>query len=187
MKLAPLTAEQLPAFADLLGGPGFGGCFCAIWRSFGPDWAARCADPSRPNLAATRAAVLAGHRPGFLVRDGGRTVAWTGAGPRSGFPLLHQRLGARCSTRGPETWLLGCLAIAPDHRGRGLGERIVRAVMARAKAEGARYVEACPTDPWDEPRSYRGSLSMYRRLGFVEVAREADGDGHVLLVEAGLE
>ena len=57
-----------------------------------------------------------------------------------------------------------------------------------ARRAGARWLEACPVEPWDEPRSYRGAASTYRRLGFVEVLREPVGDGlEALLLELDLE
>jgi hypothetical protein len=50
VRLERLTIDRLGAFRDLLAGDEFGGCFCAVWTSFGDDWTARCADPARPNL-----------------------------------------------------------------------------------------------------------------------------------------
>jgi len=186
LTLDALSTANFAAFADLLGSPGFGGCFCAVWTAFGPDWGARCRDAARPNLARTRDDLIAGRRPGFLVRRGPEVIAWTGAGPIGEFPGLASRLAARRSERTPDTWFLGCLAIAPTARGEGVGARIIARVMAEARAAGARRVEACPVDPWDEPRSYRGALSTYLRLGFREVLRESDGSSDVVLVAADL-
>jgi GNAT superfamily N-acetyltransferase len=186
LTLHPLRADRIGQFADLLGGAEFGGCFCAVWTHQGPGWSARCADPSRPNLAATTADVAAGRKPGFLVERDGEVVAWVGAGPKSEFPFLRARLGARGSRRREHAWLLGCLAVRIDHRGQGLSGAIVRAVLEHARQAGARWVEATPTDPWDAPRSYRGALSLYERLGFVEVLREKDGETDIVLVEASL-
>lgn len=183
ISLLPLTPDRLDDFAALLGSPDFGGCFCAAWTHHGPDWVSRCGDPSRPNLGLTRADVLEGRKPGFLVEEDEEVVAWTGAGPRPEFPLLASRLGTRRSEHTGHTWFVGCLAIREAHRGRGLSEAMVRAVTEEARRAGAQRVEAAPTDPWDEPRSYRGALSLYRRLGFVEVCREADGDSEIVLVE----
>ena len=58
----------------------------------------------------------------------------------------------------------------------------MRAVIARAGETGATRIEAYPTDPWDEPRSYRGALPLYRRLGFEEEARESDGTAEIVLM-----
>lgn len=169
LALAPLTAETMSAFAALLGGDDFGGCFCAVWTSFGDDWVERCRDPARPNLAITEHDVRAGRRAGFLVLHDEDVVAWTGAGPASEFPALATRHGARRHPPRQDGWVLGCLAIRADYRGSGLSESVVRAVVNRAEMAGARAIDAYPVRPWDEPRSYRGAETTYTRCGFVEV------------------
>ena len=183
LRLLPLTEERLPAFASLLGGPAFGGCFCAVWcHHDSATWPARCADPARPNLQATAADLRSGRAVGYLVQLQGQTVAWTGAGPWAEFPALQHRLAARLAPQSEraQAWVIGCLAIAPTHRGNGLCEAIVRSVLHLAHSAGAASVHAFPTRPWDEPRSYRGSLGLYSRLGFCEQAAELDGDVEIL-------
>ncbi len=184
--LEPLGPANLDAFANLLGGDDFGGCFCAVWTAHGDDWVARCRDPARPNLDVTRQRIAAGEHVGFLVRDAGVLVAWTGAGPKTGFPFLATRLGARRSPMTDDVWCIGCLAVTEARRGTGLAERIVQAVVHRARDAGARALEAYPVRPWDEPRSYRGHHRTYERLGFAEVAAEPDGESEILLVRIEL-
>ncbi|MCA9570232.1 MAG: GNAT family N-acetyltransferase [Myxococcales bacterium] len=171
--------DGLPAFGRVLGSPGFGGCFCAVWTDFGPDWSARCSDPSRPNLALTEASVRAGRRPGFLLVRDGANVGWLGGGPRAELPAMATRLASR---RGREdAWVIGCLALLPEARGSGLASEAVRAFVEIARSAGAPVVEAFPTRPWDEPRSYRGSERLYRSLGFEEVLAEPDAESAILL------
>ena len=43
-------------------------------------------------------------------------------------------------------------------------------------------MEAYPTRPWDEPRSFRGSEATYRALGFEVVGSEKDGASEILLM-----
>ena len=186
VELEALTPGHLNAFEGLLGSEDFGGCFCAVWTAFGEDWGARCGDPARPNLAVTRGRVGAGEHVGFLVRHGGDFVAWTGAGPKSCFPLVTSRLASRLTPASDDVWVIGCLAVAAAHRGKGLPEAIVGAVGRRALGAGARALEAYPTRPWDEPRSYRGSLALYARCGFVEAGAEADGEGEIVLMRRDL-
>lgn len=186
LRLVALTPERLAEFGELLGGSDFGGCFCAVWTAFGEDWAARCADPQRPNLVTTSDRVHQGHHVGYLVYEGQALVAWTGAGPKQGFPLLETKLGSRLLPMAPEVWSLGCVAVAASARGRGLSERVVEAVIAEARAAGAAALEAYPTDPWDEPRSYRGAASTYARLGFEVVGRDPEGEGAILVVRRAL-
>ncbi len=199
LTLEALGRDRFEAFADLLGREDFGGCFCAVWTAFGDDWGARCADPARPNLAETRRRVEAGDHVGFLVRDAGaptkgadgqlvasEPIAWTGSGPRSAFPLLESRKGARLSPQADDVWCIGCIAIRADRRGGGLSARIVEAVIDEARRAGARAVEAYPTRPWDEPRSYRGALSTFERAGFQVIGSEPDGESEVLLLRRSL-
>ncbi|MEZ6184357.1 MAG: GNAT family N-acetyltransferase [Planctomycetota bacterium] len=184
LDLEPLTAATLPAFRELLGGAAFGGCFCAVWTAHGPDWAARCADPAQPNYRVTAERVRAGEHVGFLVREAGRVVAWCGAGPKPCFPALGTRLGARLTPSSDAVWAIGCLALSEGFRGQGNAARVIEAVVARAREAGAAAIEAYPTDPWDEPRSYRGALTTYLRLGFAEVARERDDSASLVVVRA---
>jgi hypothetical protein len=62
----------------------------------------------------------------------------------------------------------------------------VEAVVEEARKSGAEAVEAYPTRPWDEARSYRGALSTYERLGFRLVAAEPDGASEILLMRLDL-
>ena len=186
LRLQPLTPARLDAFRALLGGPDFGGCFCAVWTAFGPDWGARCRDPDQPNYGETARRITAGEHVGYLVEEHGELVAWTGAGPKPGFPALADRLGARLTPLDPAVWSVGCLALSAAWRGQGNAAQVVAAVIQRARAEGATAVEAYPTLPWDEPRSYRGAHSTFARLGFEEVGREADGASAILLMRLEL-
>ena len=187
LRLESLTRENWGSFAQLLGGAEFGGCYCAVWTHFGDDWSQRCRDADRPNLAATRRDLELGRRPGYLVRDDrGAVLGWTGSGPRSEFPLLDRRLGARRSTRTDTTWCIGCVALSGEARGQGLSAQVIREVVALARKNGAPAIEAYPVDPWDEPRSYRGALSTYLSLGFREITRERDEASAVVLVERRL-
>ena len=182
LELRPLGTDELSSFACLLGGAEFGGCFCAVWTSFDDTWVARCRDPSRPNLALTRRDVEAGRKAGFLVYHEGELIAWTGAGPKTEFPAMATRHGGRLSSMSSDTWVVGCLAIKEAWRGKGVATAIVRAILARAAEAGAMRVEAYPTRPWDEPRSYRGALAMYDKLGFEEVGSDPDGESAIVQV-----
>ncbi len=182
LRLEPLTVERLPLFHEFLGDPGFGGCYCAVWTSMGADWSRRCADDARPNFDITASFVAAGRHAGFFAVEGNEVVAWTGSGPKTSFPLLATKLGSRLSAFRPEVWAVGCIAVPESHRGRGIAGRVVAAVVDMAARAGAHVVEGYPTRPFDEPRSYRGTVWLYERLGFHEAASERDGPVEILLM-----
>jgi len=56
-------------------------------------------------------------------------------------------------------------AVDPEHRGRGIGTALVRAVVERLKAEGARILRVTTLES-DIP-----ARRVYEKLGFVELAR----------------
>ncbi len=187
LKLVALSSSNLKEFRSLLGGPEFGGCFCAVWRSFDDTWSARCADQTQPNFAITRAHVQAGQHVGYLVYEGDALVAWTGAGPKCELPMLATKLASRLSPSDASTWSIGCLAVRASERGRNLPERILQAVCETARAAGARCIEAYPVRPFHEPRRFRGTEGLYLRNAFREVGSERDGEHEVLLMKLNLE
>ena len=111
LTLEALTVGKLGSFRELLGSNEFGGCFCAVWTSFGEDWGARCGDKSQPNFFITKKNIEDGRHVGFLVYQGGDLVGWTGSGPKTSFPFLKTKLGSRISEFTSEVWSVGCLAV----------------------------------------------------------------------------
>lgn len=100
--------------------------------------------------------------------------------------VLEQRgvlLGYAC------VWFLGPelkinnIAIHRDHRRRGLGERLLRTLLAKARKLG------CATAQLEVRPSNRAALSLYRKHGFVEVGRrrnyyQLEGEDALLLERA---
>jgi L-amino acid N-acyltransferase YncA len=67
-----------------------------------------------------------------------------------------------------------------------LGEKIVRALIEKARASGAEALEAYPVSPFHEPRSYRGTVALFSRVGFVEIGAEKDDAFDILLMRFSL-
>lgn len=187
LTLEPLTLEKIEAFREMLGSSEFGGCFCAVWTSFGDDWGARCADKTQPNFFITKKNLEEGRHIGFLVYQDSELVGWTGSGPKTSFPFLKTKLGSRLSEFSAKTWSVGCLAVKEKFRGRGIANAIVQAVIEKARNEGAVAVEAYPVRPYHEPRIFRGTQSLYERLGFTEVGADKDGEHEIVLMEVSLK
>ncbi len=186
IKLRPLSLDNLEVFRSLLGSTDFGGCFCAVWTSYGDDWEKRCTDSSQPNFFITAKDLERGRHIGFLVYSGSQLVGWTGSGPKTSFPLLKSKLGSRLSSFSKDIWSIGCLAVPSEFRGRQLSEKIISAILNEARLQGAKTVEAYPVRPFHEPRMYRGNCELFKRLGFVETRYEKDGDFEILLLEYSL-
>jgi GNAT superfamily N-acetyltransferase len=186
LTLQPLKEETLGIFKELLGSSEFGGCFCAVWTSHGDDWIARCHDKSQPNFLITEKNVLEGRHVGYLVYQGNDLIGWTGSGPKIAFPFLKTKLGSRLSDFSPKTWSIGCLAVKEAFRGKGLSDLIIQSVIDEATAKGADTLEAYPIKPFHEPRIFRGTYELYKRLGFVECGSEKDGEYEIVLMNCPL-
>jgi hypothetical protein len=104
IRLTALKPDDLDAFRNLMGSSDFGGCFCAVWTSYGDDWESRCGDAKQPNFFATAAQVNEGRHVGYLVYEDDKLVGWTGAGPKTSFPLLKTKLGSRLSAFAETIW-----------------------------------------------------------------------------------
>ena len=186
LRLESLIPNKLAEFRTLLGGSEFGGCFCAVWTSHDKTWTARCQDKAQPNYFLTKTHVENGHHAGFLVYCNEDLVGWTGSGPKTAFPFLKTKLASRLSECSDETWSIGCLAVGANFRGQGLSDKIIQAVEQAARQQGARHLEAYPTRPFDEPRAFRGTMSLYQRQGFSEAGAERDGTFEIVLMHKSL-
>jgi GNAT superfamily N-acetyltransferase len=187
LTLSPLTSDKLDEFRSLLGSSEFGGCFCAVWSSYGEDWVERCSDQGQPNFYITKKNVEAGKHAGYLVYQDKDLVGWTGSGPKTAFPFLKSKLGSRLSEFSSDIWSVGCLAVKEAYRGRGISDFIVRAVAQEAATKGARSLEAYPTRRFHEPRVFRGTYTLYGRLGFNERGSEKDTDHEIVLMVLDLQ
>lgn len=70
----------------------------------------------------------------------------------------------------PATFELGKMAVSPSHRGQGLGERLGRAVIEFARAEGAALVYL------ETNSALANAIRLYERLGFVHANRPAPSE-----------
>lgn len=186
LRLESLTPKKLPVFRQLLGSDDFGGCFCAVWTSHSDDWIARCQDKAQPNFLITKKNVEEGRHVGFLAYLSEDLIGWTGSGPKTAFPFLKTKLGSRLSDFSAETWSIGCLAVGGSFRGQGLAERIVQGVIDEAREHRAVAIEAYPVRPFDEPRIFRGTYQLYKKMGFAEAGAEKDGEHEIVLMKFSL-
>jgi [ribosomal protein S18]-alanine N-acetyltransferase len=102
-------------------------------------------------LAALAASIDFAHQGGLVLVGDGDVVA---------FGQIVPKAARRAH--------LARLIVAPDQRGRGIGESLVRALLDRAAASG-RAVASLNVDP-----SNTIAINLYTKLGFADAARPAD-------------
>ncbi len=186
MQLEPLTTKNFELFESLFSGKDSGGCYCAVWRSFDDTWVSRCNSADKQNLEITRKNVEQGLHIGYLVFEKEELIGWTGSGPKTEFPILETKLGSRLTPFSPSIWSIGCFSIKQAFRGKSKSTQVVKSLIEAAKINEAEYIEAYPTDPWDEPRSYRGSLRLFEKMGFVRFGDEADENSKIVCMRLKL-
>lgn len=171
MTCSPLTPERFRDMETVFGERGTPRrCFCMYWRrpagGFGDD---------RDNRDRFADRVAEGRPPGLLGYMDGRPVGWVQVGPRQEFPtIFRSRLLKPVDDVGP--WTINCFVVAVGLRRKGIGRGLLSAAVAFARHEGARVIEAYPVDGYRSGPGdlYTGTWTMFKPLGFVEVARRND-------------
>lgn len=125
---------------------------------------------NRPAVAA----VEAGDLPWLLAGEGHRLVAVDSSGQVLGYLLAFPRASSYDDSEMNELrrliaepfYYICQVALAPEHRGRGIGRAFYAAVAETARAQGARYL--CCDVNLDPPNPE--SHAFHRRLGFRQLA-----------------
>ena len=170
----PLTPDRWPDFATLFGPNGAcAGCWCMWWRVPRAEFNRMKGGGARD---AMYAAVQAGPPPGVLAYGGGRAIGWCSVAPRTAFPGLSKSKVAAPIDDAP-VWAITCFFVAVGRRRRGLTTSLLDAAVDLARTHGAVMVEGYPVDPGPKRLGsgdlWHGHAEVFRRCGFVEVARRA--------------
>ncbi len=168
----PVTPDRWGDLEALFGPRGAcGGCWCMWWRLTRAEFDRQKGEGNR---LAMKALVESGRVPGILAYAGGAPVGWCSVAPREEFGALARSRVLRPIDDQP-VWSVVCFFIAKAYRRRGLTVALLRAAVDYAAAHGARVVEGYPTESKkaDAPAAflYMGTVSAFRKAGFVEVAR----------------
>jgi len=177
----PLTPERWGDLEDLFGpqGPCYG-CWCNHFRM--PQ---RLRKPLLGEGARRlfEERVRDGPPPGVLAYAEDKAVGWLQIGPRAHIPEWNNP--RRASTPLPDAaaedisnWAASCFFVRRGFRGKGVTGALVDGAVAFARDSGARLIEAAAMDNQDKRSAeglYVGPESVFRRAGFVEVARQKPG------------
>jgi GNAT superfamily N-acetyltransferase len=171
LTILPLTPERLDDLATLFDQPGDPKwCWCASFHIRGSVKVR----PPTANRAVLTARAARDRTPGLIAYRDGRAVGWVSLGPREDFEkLAHWRVLAPVDDR--PVWSIVCFVVGRKERGLGLAGDLLTAAIEHARANGATMLEAYPADTGagriPSPQAYKGTLSMFERAGFREVAR----------------
>lgn len=172
VQIWPLSKERWADFEQLFGPRGaYGGCWCMWWRLTRAEFEKQQGEENR---RAMRSIVESGGVPGVLAYVRDDVAGWCSIAPRTQFGSLNRSRMLKPLDDVP-VWSLVCLFVGRAYRGSNLAIGLIRGAVGYAAGQGARVVEAYPTVPrtgkLPPVSSFMGVPSMFRRAGFVEVAR----------------
>ena len=177
LEIKPLTPQRLPDLASLFeqgGDPKW--CWCASFRVRGMDFTkARPADNRAVLEKAARTDARKGRAPGLVAYRDGEAIGWVSLAPREDFERLERSTVLARVDEKP-VWSIVCFVVGRRARGQGVANALLAAAIDYARDHGATLLEAYPADVAGEGRipsanAYMGTLSMFERAGFAEVAR----------------
>jgi GNAT superfamily N-acetyltransferase len=129
------------------------------------------------NRRAMKAIVNSGRVPGILAYYEGHAVGWCSMAPREEFPRL-ERSRLLKPVDGQRVWSVVCFFVAKEYRHRGAAKRLLKAAVDYVRGQGGRIVEGYAVEPQEGKMpdlfAYHGPASLYRSVGFKEVARRSE-------------
>ncbi|MBN9605569.1 MAG: GNAT family N-acetyltransferase [Actinomycetales bacterium] len=155
-------------------------CYCQYFKRRGAAWTQGRPEEFRADLCADaeRARVASVPGPGLVALRDGDPVGWVAVEPRTSYArLLASAVGkaSREAADDASVWAVTCFVIPREHRRQGLATALLEAAISHARSRGARVLEGYPVDTRGgrvpSANLYHGPLSVFERLGFVEVAR----------------
>ncbi|MGI9825328.1 GNAT family N-acetyltransferase [Agromyces sp. Marseille-Q5079] len=179
LKIVP--AQQVP-FADVEAVFGTKGdpatCWCQWYKLPRSEWSMGNAELAH---LLEQQITEGEHGPGLIAYDGDTPVGWCAVEPRPALPgLPRKRIVAQGSPDqdfdDASIWAITCFVVPRAHRKRGVGGALAVAAVDYARQHGARVVEAYGVDPAARAKVpaadlFPGTVSMFERAGFLEVAR----------------
>ncbi|MFM6980810.1 MAG: GNAT family N-acetyltransferase [Micrococcales bacterium] len=109
---------------------------------------------------------------GYLAYEGDTAIGWVAANAAKNFRLLP--------SEETKTARILCFVVAPNFQNQGIATQLLNFAIQDLKNQGFEKVEAAPLKSDEHNKtSYRGKLSMFKKLGFEEL-RMVD-DKHVLI------
>jgi GNAT superfamily N-acetyltransferase len=173
-----LTPDRWADFETLFGPDrgGNSGCWCLWPRLPRADYLVM---PKADRKAMFRQIVMRGPAPGVLAYERDLAIGWCAVGQRRSYARFE---AAKVSkpveglSDAPAVYALTCFYVRKGYTKRGLMRELSLAAIDLARRAGAAAVEVCPIEA-DKPLvwgdGFTGIASVFRKLGFREIARRS--------------
>ena len=169
----PLTGANWGKFEQLFGTKGAcGNCWCMYYRLPKTDFTE--GKTGDGNKEAMHQLVKTGKPTGIMGFYEDIPIAWCAFAPREHFMKLeNSRVHKRIDNKA--VWSIPCFFIAKGFRRQGVSVQMLKGVIAYARQQGIKIIEAYPTIPTTStlPDSFAwiGLYTSFERAGFTIVDR----------------
>lgn len=175
LRTRELSETTWPAFEKLFARYGGvqAGCWCMFYHRSGPNHAASETERQEANRRDHRALVREGRGRGVVVYEDGEPVGWCQFGRADDLPRVAGGRKYRSLALGdapPRLWRITCFFVDKGSRRRGVAKVALHAALGAIARAGGGVVEAFPVTHPGAVAVWFGSVSMFRREGFREVA-----------------
>ena len=170
LTFVPASRERWDDIESLFGPRGAcAGCWCMFWRQSRSDFHKNA---GASNRRAFKKLIDGGTVPGIIAYADGKPVGWCAIEPKSAYPSLERSKAKRVDDK--PCWSVTCFFVDKAWRKQGVTGALLDAAVTHARKSGANLIEGYPIDTNGEVvafASYLGLAQVFRRAGFVEVAR----------------
>lgn len=176
LTIEPLTPERWKDLEAIFGARGCSvarGCWCMAYRESGKPAAPAGMKLSEARKRRLKALASADPPAGLLGYRDGVPVGWISLGPREAFVKFRRSPVAKPVDDRP-VWSIVCFVVPGELRHQGVATALLRGAIDYARRRGVETLEAYPVDKagvCQDEWLWFGAFSMYRKAGFVEVAR----------------
>jgi GNAT superfamily N-acetyltransferase len=168
MTFAPLTRENWGSFVRLFGEKGAcGNCWCMYFRL--PKQEFTEGKLNDGNKESMKALVWAGKPTGIIGSCDGEPIAWCAFAPREDHRKLeNSRVHKRIDNE--PVWSLSCFFVDKRYRRMGVSVAMLKGVIAIARQQHIKIIEAYPTIPTKTPLpdsfAWIGLYRSFEKAGF---------------------
>jgi len=146
--------------------PEWSTCYCRYYHTKADqdEWMMRSGNLNRSEAIMS---IKEGSMQGFLAYDGDKCVGWLNANDSSAYIRIEEDI--KPIVKDQKVACTMCFIIHPDYRNKGIARQLLSAAVAHYKALAYDGMLGMPFVSNEFQKQYRGTLNMYKELGYKEI------------------
>lgn len=148
IRIERLSEKNFADYEKLTSCESGGGCYCSFWHqkiNSMSEWDNRKKENPSLNRQIVFDKMQTGYHVGVLVYSDAELIAWVSIGPLVDFYWSWKRV-VQVGEEAKSVAGIMCFTMSPQHRGKGLQSRVLKALQEYGKEQGWTAIEAYPFD-----------------------------------------